>query len=258
MLEEIMSKNIYAGAVLNGRVALVTGGSNGIGAAIAKRLSADGATVALTDIAPPDDAAKVVRAIESAGGKARAIQADVRDADAVTNAVKETVASFGRLDILVNAAGVFVAKPLEEFSVDDFQWLVDVHVKSIFVAIKEAVKHLGEGGRIINIGSINSDYVPYSGGVLYALTKAAVVGLTKALSRDLGPRGITINNVKPGPTNTDMNPADDPAAPSILDRTAVKRFASPEEIAEFVAFIAGPKSGFITGANLSIDGGYTA
>ncbi|ASY73825.1 SDR family NAD(P)-dependent oxidoreductase [Sinorhizobium fredii] len=253
-----MSKNIDAGAVLNGRVALVTGGAHGIGAAIAKRLATDGATVALTDIAPPDDAAKVVRAIEAVGGKARAIQADVRDADAVISAVKETVASFGRLDILVNAAGVFVAKPLEDFSVDDFQWLVDVHVKSIFVAVKEAVKHLGEGGRIINIGSINSDYIPYNGGVLYALTKAAVSGLTKALSRDLGPRGITINNVKPGPTNTDMNPADDPAAPSILDRTAVKRFAAPEEIADFVAFIASPKAGFITGANLSIDGGYTA
>ncbi|WP_037434281.1 SDR family NAD(P)-dependent oxidoreductase [Sinorhizobium fredii] len=253
-----MTNNVHEHSQLSGKVALVTGGSRGIGAAVAKRLAADGAAVAVTYSASPDEAKKVVRAIEAEGGKARAIQVDVRDAEAVTNAVKETVASFGRLDILVNAAGVFVAKPLEEFSVDDFQWLVDVHVKSIFVAIKEAVKHLGEGGRIINIGSINSDYVPYNGGVLYALTKAAVSGLTKALSRDLGPRGITINNVKPGPTNTDMNPANDPAAPSILDRTAVKRFAAPEEIADFVAFIAGPKAGFITGANLSIDGGYTA
>lgn len=253
-----MSKDVNNHQTLSGKVALVTGGSRGIGAAIAKRLAADGASVALTYSASPDEAAKVVRAIESTGGKARAIRADVRDAAMVTAAVTETVEAFGRLDILVNAAGVFVARPLEDFSVDDFQWLVDVHVKSIFVAIKEAVKHLGEGGRIINIGSINSDYVPYNGGVLYALTKAAVSGLTKALSRDLGPRGITINNVKPGPTNTDMNPANDPAAPSILDRTAVKRFAAPEEIADFVAFLASPNAGFITGANLSIDGGYTA
>lgn len=253
-----MATSFQDQAQLNDKVALVFGGSGGIGAAVAKRLAAAGAAVTITYIVAPDSAAAIVRAIEKEGGRAKAIKVDVRDTEAVADAVRQTVGSFGRLDILVNAAGVFVARPLEDFSVDDFQWLVDVHVKSIFVAVKEAVNHLGEGGRIINIGSINSDYVPYSGGVLYALTKAAVSGLTKALSRDLGPRGITINNVKPGPTNTDMNPANDPEAPSILDRTAVKRFAAPEEIAEFVAFLAGPNSSFITGANLSIDGGYTA
>jgi 3-oxoacyl-[acyl-carrier protein] reductase len=254
----MMANDIHKHNQLEGKVALVTGGSRGIGAAVATRLAADGAAVVVTYSSSEDEAMKVVRAIEMTGGKARAIQADVRDAEAVSNAVKETVASFGRLDILVNAAGVFVAKPLEDFSLDDFQWLVDVHVKSIFVAIKDAVVHLGHGGRIINIGSINSEYVPYSGGVLYASTKAAVGGLTKALARDLGPKGITINNVMPGPTNTDMNPASDPAAPSILDRTALKRFAAPEEIADFVAYLASPGSSFITGANLAIDGGYAA
>lgn len=193
--------------VLTRKVALVTGGSRSIGAAIAKRLAADGAAVALTYGASPDKADAVVRTIEAVGGKALAICADAGDVAAVKAAVAKTVQAFGRLDILVNNAGMAIVKPVDELSLDDFDRIVAVNVKGLFVATQEAVRHMREGGRIINIGSINSDYVPYTGGSLYVLTKAAVAGLTKGLARDLGPRGITINNVQPGPTDTDMNPA---------------------------------------------------
>lgn len=243
---------------LTGKVALVTGGSRSIGAAIAKRLAADGAAVALTYSTSSDKADDVVRDIEKAGGKALAIRADAADAAAVKAAVAKTVNAFGRLDILVNNAGVAIIKPLDAISLDDFDRMVAVNVKGLFVATQEAARHMGEGGRIINIGSINSDYVPFSGGVLYVLTKAAVAGMTKALARDLGPRGITINNVQPGPTDTDMNPSVGEFAKSTREYTAFKRYAHVDEIADFVAYLAGPGASFITGAGLHIDGGYAA
>ncbi|AQA02758.1 oxidoreductase [Mycobacterium sp. MS1601] len=252
-----MSTTTDAGT-LQGKVALVTGGSRGIGAAIAKRLAREGAAVALTYSATPDGAAATVKDIEAAGGKARAIHADARDSAAVEAAVEETVATYGQLDILVNAAGVFLYKSVQETTLDDFDWAVDINVKGLFVATKAAVKHLREGGRIVNIGSINADYIPYVGGGLYAMTKAAVAGLTKALSRDLGPLGITVNNVQPGPTNTDMNPDEGDAGALTRSRTALGRFAHPDEIADFVVYVASPGASFITGASLSIDGGYTA
>jgi 3-oxoacyl-[acyl-carrier protein] reductase len=186
---------------LMGKVALVTGGSRSLGAAIAKRLATDGAVVALTYSASPDKAGEVVRAIEATGSKAlAAVRADAGDAAAVKAGVAETVKVFGRLDILVNNAGVVIMKPVDALTLDDFDRIVAVNVKGLFVATQEALRYMGEGGRIINIGSINSDYVPYSGGSLYAMTKAAVAGLTKGLARDLGPRGITVHNVQPGPT----------------------------------------------------------
>lgn len=243
---------------LAGKVALVTGGSRSIGAAITKRLAADGAAVALTYNASPGKAEEVVRTIEETGGKALAIRADAGDAIAVKGAVAETVKAFGRLDILVNNAGAMIIKPLEAISLDDFDRMIEINVKGLFVATQESARHMGEGGRIINIGSINSDYVPYSGGVLYVLTKAAVAGMTKALARDLGPRGITINNVQPGPTDTDMNPASGEFAKSTREYTALKRYAHVEEIADFVAYLAGPSASFITGTGLHIDGGYAA
>lgn len=241
---------------LTGKVALVTGGSRSIGAAIAKRLAAEGAAVALTYSASPAQAAAVVQAIEQAGGTALAIRADAADAAAVRAAVDRTVQTFGRLDILVNNAGVLIMKPLDEFSTEDFDRAIDVNVKGLFVATQAAQRHMGAGGRIINIGSINSERVPFAGGALYVMTKAAVAGLTKALARDLGPRGITINNVMPGPTDTDMNPASGAFADTARAHTALQRYATVDEIADLVAYVASPGAGYITGAGLVVDGGY--
>ncbi|MDM0105118.1 3-oxoacyl-ACP reductase family protein [Variovorax sp. J22R24] len=243
---------------LAGKVALVTGGSRSIGAAIARRLAADGAAVALTYSAAAEQADALVHAIEAAGGTALAIRADAASPAAVRAAVAETVKTFGSLDILVNNAGVAIGKPVDDVALEDFDRIIDVNVKGLFIATQESVRHMREGGRVINIGSINSEYVPYAGGSLYVMTKAAVAGLTKALARDLGPRGITINNVMPGPTDTDMNPATSDFAQQARTYVALQRYAQPDEIADFVAYVASPGASFISGANLAIDGGYAA
>jgi 3-oxoacyl-[acyl-carrier protein] reductase len=243
---------------ITGKVALVTGGSRGLGAAIAKRLASDGAAVALTYTSSPQKADAVVRAIESAGGRALTIRADSAEVKAVQNAVAETVKAFGRLDILVNNAGVVTLAPIEEFKMEDFDRLLAVNVKGVFVATQEAVRHMKEGGRIINIGSINSDLVPFTGGSVYALTNAAITGFTRGLARDLGPRGITVNNIQPGPVDTDMNPADGPFAAQLKNMIAVKRYGQSDEIAAMVAYLAGPEAAFVTGASLKIDGGFGA
>lgn len=243
---------------LAGKVAIVTGGSKGIGAAIAKRLAADGAIVAITFASSPDKAGEVVRAIESAGGRALALRADSADAEAVKNAIAETVRTFGRLDILVNNAGIAALAPIDQFSMDDFDRLVAVNVKGVFVASQEAARYLGEGGRIIMIGSVNSDLVPFVGGSVYALTKGAVAGFTRGLARDLGPRGITVNNIQPGPVDTDMNPADGPFADALKGMIALHRFGQGHEIAGLASYLASAEAGYITGASLKIDGGFAA
>jgi 3-oxoacyl-[acyl-carrier protein] reductase len=243
---------------LTNKTALVTGGSRSIGAAIVKKLSDDGAAVAFTYAGSVEKANELVRTIESTGGRALAIRADNADAAAVKNAVDVTLNSFGGLDILVNNAGIILVKPIDELTLDDFDRMVAVNVKGAFVAAQAAARPMGPGGRIINIGSCNSTFVPFAGGTLYAMTKAAIAGQTKALARDLGPGGITVSNVQPGPTNTDMNPDSGEGARQTKSYTALQRYAQPDEIATFVAYLASPASSFITGTGLLVDGGYAA
>jgi 3-oxoacyl-[acyl-carrier protein] reductase len=243
---------------LDGKVAFIQGGSRGIGAAIAKRLARDGAAVALTYSASASAALEVVRAIEAAGGRAIALQADSRDEQAIRAAIRHTQDSFGRLDILVNNAGVLAVAPIEEFSIDDLDRTLAVNVRSVVIASQEAARVMGEGGRIITIGSTNAERMPFAGGSVYAMSKAAVAGFTKGLARDLGPRGITVNNVQPGPVDTEMNPDQGEFAESLKQTMALPRYGQAEEIASFVAYLAGPEAGYITGANLTVDGGFSA
>jgi len=243
---------------LAGKTALVTGASRGIGAAIAKRLAKDGASVAITYTSSPEKAQGVVAGIEAVGGKAIAIKADSAVAEEVQQAVKATVLAFGGIDILVNNAGIATLAPVGDFSLEDFDRMVAINIRGVFVAAQEASRHMGEGGRIITIGSTNSERMPFAGGSVYAMTKAAVAGLTKGLARDLGQRKITVNNVQPGPVDTDMNPADGPFAETLKGMLALGRYGSGDEIAGMVAYLAGPEAGYITGASLLIDGGFAA
>lgn len=243
---------------LSGKVALIQGGSRGIGAAIALRLAREGAAVALTYASSPDKAAEVGQAIEAAGGRALVIRADSADADAIRAAVRQTVEHFGRIDVLVNNAGVLAIAPIEEFSLDDFDRTLAINVRSVFVASQEAARHMENGGRIITIGSTNAERMPFAGGSVYAMSKSAIVGLTRGMARDLGPRGITVNNVQPGPVDTDMNPENSEFADSLKGLMAVGRYGRAEEIAAFVAYLAGPEAGYVTGASLTIDGGFAA
>lgn len=243
---------------LSGKVALVQGGSRGIGAAIVKRLAEQGAAVAFTYVSSQAVADDLQQQIRSNGGQALALKADSADAAAVQHAVALTVEQFGRIDILVNNAGVLAVGPLDDFSLEDFDRTLAVNVRSVFVATQAAARHMDEGGRIINIGSTNAERMPFAGGGPYAMSKAALVGLTRGLARDLGPRGITINNVQPGPVDTDMNPAEGEFAESLMGLMAVGRYGRVEEIASFVAYLAGPEAAYITGASLTIDGGFAA
>ncbi|MGC2678150.1 MAG: 3-oxoacyl-ACP reductase family protein [Mycobacterium sp.] len=243
---------------LNNKVALVTGASRGIGAAIAKRLAADGASVAITYSRGADDAAHVVDEIESSGGKAVAIQADAIDAAAVQSAVSTVVSTFGKLDILVNNAGTAIPKPFEETTLEEIDRVIDLNVRGLFIATQAALKHLPEGGRIISIGSCVGERMMTPGLVVYSATKGAVKTFTQGLAREVGPRGITVNNIQPGPIDTDLNPADDEWAEPQLAATALKRYGHVEDIAPLVAFVAGPEAGYITGASLTVDGGTNA
>src|SRR3984957_1383393 len=243
---------------LAGKVALVTGASRGIGAAIAQRLAADGASVAITYSKGADAAASVVKAIEGAGGKALAIQADGVDAAAVKAAVEKTVVTFGQLDVLVNNAGTAIPKPFEEATLEELDRVIDLNLRGVFFATHAALKHLGDGGRIITIGSCVGERNMTPGLAAYGATKGAVKMFTQGLSREVGSRGITVNNIQPGPIDTDLNPAaGDWAAPQIAN-TALKRYGTVDEVAAMVAFVAGPDSAYITGASLTVDGGTNA
>lgn len=245
---------------LTGKVAFIQGGSRGIGAAIAKRLAKDGAAIALTYASSPDKAQDVVAAIEAAGGRAIAIKADSANATELKTAIATAANTYGKIDILVNNAGVLLLGNVAEgeISLEDIDRTLAVNVRSVLVASQAVVKHMDKGGRIITIGSTNAERMPFAGGAAYAMSKSAIVGLTKGLARDLGPLGITVNNIQPGPIDTEMNPADSEFAESLMGLMAVGRYGSVEEIAGFTSYLAGPEAAYITGASLLIDGGFAA
>nr|MDT0663289.1 SDR family oxidoreductase [Micromonospora sp. DSM 115978] len=243
---------------LAGKVAFVTGGSRGIGAAIALRLARDGADVALTYLNRKDRAERVAGQIVALGRRAVAIEADNADPAAVAAAVDHAVETLDRLDILVNNAGVFPYGRIEEASLADLDQALGVHVRGVFVATKAAVRHMGRDGRVINIGSCLVDRVPYPGVSLYAMSKSALLGFTRGLARDLGERGITVNLVHPGSTDTEMNPAGTPEATAELPYIALGRYATPAEVAATVGHLAGPGGRYITGASIPVDGGFAA
>lgn len=243
---------------LANKVALVTGGSRGIGAAIAKRLAADGASVAITYAKDAKAASAVVKVIEGNGGKAVAIQADAADSKAVKSAVEKAVATLGRLDVLVNNAGTAVPKTFEETTLEEMDRVIDINIRGVFVATQAALKHMNDGGRIIMIGSCVGERMMTPGLVPYSATKGAVKMFTQGLSREVGSRGITVNNVQPGPIDTDLNPAAGDWAEPQLANTSLKRYGHVDEVAALVSFVAGPEAAYITGANLTVDGGTNA
>ena len=245
-------------ANLNKKVAFVTGGSRGIGAAIAKRLAADGASVAITYAKDGDAASSVVKAIEAAGGKAIAIQANASDAAAVQNAVAKTVSTLGGLDVLVNNAGTAIPKRFEDTTLEELDRVIDINLRGVFIATQAALKHMKSGGRIITIGSCVGERMMTPGLVPYSATKGAVKMFTQGLSREVGGRGITVNNIQPGPIDTDLNPAAGDWAVPQKAATALGRFGTVDEVAALVSFVASPEASYITGANLTVDGGTNA
>jgi 3-oxoacyl-[acyl-carrier protein] reductase len=243
---------------LEGKIAFITGGSRGIGAAIAKRLAAEGANVAITYTKGDDAAASVVKEIERVGRKAIAIQADAANAEAVKAAVEKTVATFGRLDVLVNNAGTAIPKKFEETTLEEMDRMIDINIRGAFVATQAALKHMKDGARIIMIGSCVGERMMTPGLVPYSATKGAIKMFTQGLSREVGNRGITVNNIQPGPIDTELNPAAGEWAAPQKAATALNRYGSVDDVAALVAFVAGPEASYITGANLTVDGGTNA
>jgi 3-oxoacyl-[acyl-carrier protein] reductase len=240
---------------LSAKCALVTGGSRGIGAATVRRLATDGAAVAFTYAASDEKATALVAAIQADGAEALAIKADSADPKALQRAVTETVNRFGHLDILVSNAGILLRGPIDAFSLEDFDRMLAVNVRAVFVATQAAVAHMGEGGRIVTVGSVTGDRSGFPGASVYSMTKAAVAALTRGLARDLGSRGITVNTVQPGPTETDMN-QDENIRAVLRPMLALGRIGKDSEIASLIAYLASPEASFVTGAALTVDGGY--
>ncbi|MFI6333771.1 3-oxoacyl-ACP reductase family protein [Streptomyces sp. NPDC050535] len=243
---------------MTGAAALVTGGSRGIGAATALRLAQEGADVAITYVREKEAAEEVVRRIEALGRRGLALRADSADPAEAVESVRRTAEVFGRLDVLVNNVGVGLLGPLDSLSLADVDRVLSVNVRGVFLASQAAAARMERGGRIVTIGTCMSQRVPGPGGTLYAMSKSALIGLTKALARELGDRGITANIVHPGPIDTDMNPADGPYAASQAAMTALGRFGAAAEVASMIAYLAGAEGTYVTGAEFSVDGGHAA
>ncbi|MEW2293765.1 3-oxoacyl-ACP reductase family protein [Streptomyces sp. NPDC006743] len=243
---------------LEGKTALVTGGSRGIGAATALRLAREGADVALTYVNGKEAAEDVAREIRRLGRRAVALRADAADPQEAADVVGRAAGELGALDVLVNNAGVGLLGPVESLTLADADRVLAVNVRAVFLACRAAAVRMREGGRIVTIGTCMTQRVPGPGGTLYATGKSALIGLTKALARELGPRGITANIVHPGPIDTDMNPADGPYAPGQAALTALGRFGTPDEVASMVAYLAGADAAYVTGAEFAVDGGHAA
>lgn len=243
---------------LAGKRALVTGAARGIGAAIALKLAEDGADFAITYEKSADKAAALVAEMQALGRSAVAIQADAASPEASRSAVEQTVAPLGGLDILINNAGVLIPRSFSDQPLEEIDLQLDVNVRGVFVVTQAALKHIPNGGRIISVGSNAGLSVPFAGITVYAATKAAMESFTRGLARELGPRDITVNLVRPGPIDTDMNPADGPLAPSVLPGLAIARYGKAREVAEAVAFLAGPGAAYITGSGILVDGGIAA
>ncbi|MFV1851514.1 MAG: 3-oxoacyl-ACP reductase family protein [Thalassospira sp.] len=243
---------------LAGKVAFVTGGSRGIGAAIVKRLARDGAAVAFTYVQSDEKAQAIVRDVEAGGGKAVAIKADNRDEADIVNALGEAANAYGKVDILVNNAGIFDAAPIDDLTIDRFDATMDINVRAVFVAVKAVLRHMPEGGRIITIGSNLAHKVPWPGISLYAMSKAALIGFTRGLARDLGGRGITANIIHPGSTNTDMNPADGQMSDAQRGLMSIPHYSHPDDTAGLIAWLAGPEAKVVTGAEFTVDSGINA
>ncbi|MFD4030813.1 SDR family NAD(P)-dependent oxidoreductase [Streptomyces sp. NPDC058637] len=240
------------------RTALVTGGSRGIGAAAALRLARDGADVAFTYVQDKEAAEAVVRRIEGYGRRAVALRSDAVDAEAAAAAVPEAADALGRLDILVNNAGIGVLGPITDLAPADVDRVLSVNVRAVFLACRAAAGRLADGGRIISVGTALSRYAGGPGSTLYAMSKSALSGLTKPLARELGPRGITVNLIQPGPVDTDLNPADGPFAAGQRSATALDRFGTTDEVASLVAYLASTEAAYITGTEVVVDGGHAA
>jgi 3-oxoacyl-[acyl-carrier protein] reductase len=242
--------------MLAGKVALVTGGSRGIGAGIVRRLAHEGAAVAFTYTASHVKAEQLARSVEMSGGRVLAIHADSADAPAVQAAVNQTVKVLGRLDVFVNNAGILLRSTVDQVSLEELDKMLAVNVRSVFVGVQAAARHMREGGRIVTIGSVVAERTAFPGSSVYSMTKSAVAGLVRGVAVDLAPRGITVNNVQPGPTATDMNPVEH--SEIVKSLVPLKRFGTDNEIAGLVAYLASPEASFVTGASLTIDGGYLA
>jgi 3-oxoacyl-[acyl-carrier protein] reductase len=242
---------------LQNKVVFITGGSRGIGAGIAKRVAAEGANVVITYVSAAAQAQQVTDEIKKTGQQALAIQVDNASADAITAAIEKAIAVFGSIDILVNNAGVYNAKPLSEYTLQDFDSTMAVNVRAVFLASQKAAQYMQSGGRIITIGSNMADRVAFPTGTLYSMSKSALIGLTKGMARDLGAQGITVNLIQPGPVDTDMNPADGAFADIARSGMAIPKYGTPADIAELVVYLAAEESRFMTGAALTIDGGFS-